>query len=354
MPSEPSARPPLGRLEKIDLFTYWQGEETDFTPWLAQEENLRHLGEALGMDLEVVAEDLQGGELPVDLLCRDGATDSLVLIENQLEMTDFAHLGQLISCVAELEVCNVVWIASQFSPQHQAALDWLNRVTQAEINFFGLEIELWRIGNAAMAVNFNPVSLPEGWAQAEAESETEPKETEPEVVEPPLTEEQQQNLAFWSGLCQQLDRRGSIVKPGTPEPLEAMRFSIGRAGFRLIASLDREDTHLYVELHLTGEDAHPHFYLLALEQDMIESELGLPLVWDDHADEKACGIYCVLPEVDLGDLDRWPEYYHWLSDHLERFHEVFAERVKHLNATDYQPLPDYSFNPLSGSLILPS
>ncbi|MBD0268535.1 MAG: DUF4268 domain-containing protein [Cyanobacteria bacterium Co-bin8] len=349
MPSEPSARPPLGRLEKIDLSTYWQGEETDFTPWLAQADNLKLLGDALGMELEVVIEEQQVGAFQVDLLCRDQATDRWVLIENQLETTDFSHLGRLITYAAGLDVCNVVWIASHFSAEHRAALDWLNQITQEEISFFGLEIELWRIGNVAMAANFNPVAQPQSWVQTVPEVEV-----VPEVEEEPLTETQQQNLDFWSGLCQQIERRGSIVKPGTPEPIDAIRFAIGRACFRLITSINREDGCLYTELHLAGEDAHPHFYLLAEEQETIEMEMGLPLIWDDHADDKACAIYCALPNVDLNDLERWPEYYHWLCDHLERFHEVFAERVKHLNATDYQPLPDYSFNPARGSLILPS
>lgn len=343
MPSEPSSRPPLGRLEKIDLSTYWQGEETDFTPWLAQADNLKLLGDSLGMGLEIVAEEQRVGAFQVDLLCRDMATDDWVLIENQLEATDFDHLGRLMTNAAGLQVKNVVWIASHFSSEHRAALDWLNQITQEDINFFGLEIELWRIGDSAMAANFSPVSQPNGWTRTVAKA-----------TEEHLTEIQRQNLDFWSGLCHQLERRGSIVKPGTPETKDAMGFAIGRAGFRLYASIDREDACLYTELHLSGEDAHPHFYLLAEAQAAIEAEMGLGLTWDDQAGEKACAIFCTLAEADLNDREHWPGYYRWLCDCLEQFHEVFAERIKHLNASDFQPMPDYSFNPLHGSLILPN
>lgn len=352
MPSEQSSRPPLGRLEKIDLSTYWQEEDTDFTPWLAQADNLKLLGDALGMALEVVADDPHAASLPVDLLCRDQLSDRLVLIENQLAATDFNHLGRLITYAATLDACNIVWIAGRFSPEHCAALDWLNQVTQAEVSFFGLEIELWRIGSAAMAVNFNPVSQPP--QRDIANNPPEPVEVIEEIVEEPLSETEQQNLDFWNGLCRHLERRGSIVKPGTPESKEVMGFAIGRAEFRLYASIDREDNCLYVELLLSGEDALPHFYLLAEEQPEIEAELEMGLAWEDQAGEKACAIYCTLPEARLDEVERWPNYYHWLCNCLERFHEVFADRIKHLNATDYQPLPDYSFNPLHGSLSLPS
>ena len=43
----------LGRLEKIDLRTYWKKEATDFTPWLAKEENIQLLSETIGIELEV-------------------------------------------------------------------------------------------------------------------------------------------------------------------------------------------------------------------------------------------------------------------------------------------------------------
>ncbi len=47
----------LGRLEKLDLRTYWKRESTDFTPWLAQEENIQLLSETIGIELEVQSQE---------------------------------------------------------------------------------------------------------------------------------------------------------------------------------------------------------------------------------------------------------------------------------------------------------
>ena len=44
---EPSV---FGRLEAVQLRKYWR-DERELTPWLAQEENLTLLGEAVGMNL---------------------------------------------------------------------------------------------------------------------------------------------------------------------------------------------------------------------------------------------------------------------------------------------------------------
>ncbi len=43
----------LGRFEKVDLREYWKDEARDFTPWLAQEDNLELLGETIGLQIEL-------------------------------------------------------------------------------------------------------------------------------------------------------------------------------------------------------------------------------------------------------------------------------------------------------------
>ncbi len=50
------AQPNLGRLEHVELRDIWATEATDFTPWLARPENLVVLGETLGIDLELEAQ----------------------------------------------------------------------------------------------------------------------------------------------------------------------------------------------------------------------------------------------------------------------------------------------------------
>ena len=362
MTSKPSQKIPLGRLEKVDLRTCWNEEDAEFTLWLTQAENIKLLGDAIGMELEVLSQN-QFNLLSSDILCRDPLSDRWVLIENQLEITDVTHLGQLLATMASLQAATVIWIAGSFTTEHRATLNWLNQMTLPEFRFFGLEIELWRIGKS-VAPRFSLVVQPTEGIDVETEVADQEELAEelleelPEELPARLTEEQEQNLEFWDGLCQQLERRGSIVKPSDPSTECDMSFAIGRAGFRLYTRINKEANCLSVGLLLSGEDAKPHLYLLEEEREAIETEVGVPLEWADSSHEKNsanqnCYTYFVLTEADFADRDRWKDYYQWLCLYLEQFHEVFADRIKHLNANDYHPLPDYSFNPLKPSAILP-
>lgn len=59
----------------------------------------------------------------------------------------------------------MVWIAERFTEEHRATLDWLNERTDDTINLFGLEIELWRIGDSPIAPKFNIISQPNDWSR---------------------------------------------------------------------------------------------------------------------------------------------------------------------------------------------
>ena len=103
----------LERLKKIDLRKAWKSEDQEFTPWLANEENLELLGDTIGIELELVAQEKDVGPFRADILCKNTENESYVLIENQIEKTDHKHLGQLLTYASGLEAVTIIWIASQ-------------------------------------------------------------------------------------------------------------------------------------------------------------------------------------------------------------------------------------------------
>ena len=72
-------------------------EARDFTKWLSEPENLEQLSDEIGIGIELVQVEASVGRYSVDILAREENTGRKIIIENQLEMTDHSHLGQLIT-----------------------------------------------------------------------------------------------------------------------------------------------------------------------------------------------------------------------------------------------------------------
>ena len=78
----------LSKITKVDLRDCWQNEATDFTPWLATEDNMSLLADALGMnELEVKAQEEHVGPFRADILCVDSGTDKLLSLIHISEPT---------------------------------------------------------------------------------------------------------------------------------------------------------------------------------------------------------------------------------------------------------------------------
>lgn len=61
----------LGKLEKVDLREIWANEATEFTPWLAREENLAIPGNTLGgIELELEGTEQNVGPFNADIVCK--------------------------------------------------------------------------------------------------------------------------------------------------------------------------------------------------------------------------------------------------------------------------------------------
>ena len=155
----------LGRLKKVDLRKYWKSENRDFTPWLAEEENIAVLSDALGIELEVEKVEYQLGSFVADIIARDSGVNSKIVIENQLEKTDHKHLGQIITYASSMEADIMIWICAKATEEHRQAIEWLNNHTDEDILFFVCEIELYSIGDSDLAPKFNVVVKPNEWAK---------------------------------------------------------------------------------------------------------------------------------------------------------------------------------------------
>lgn len=316
----------LGKLEPVDPRQVWPHEAGDFTPWLAQPENLAILGDIIQLDLELAATEQFVGPYRADIVCKDTVTGDLVLIENQLEYTDHNHLGQILTYAAGLSAATIIWIARRFTDEHRAALDWLNNVTMPGINFFGLEIELWRIGDSPPAPKFNIVCKPNDWVKEIAKTRQESAGD--------LTERRQMQLEYWTQFSAYIAEHSTLIKPRKALPQYWMDFAIGRSGFALVTYISVEERYIAVGLNIYGLDSATRLRALYESKDAIEREIGSPLRWNELTDKKS-RISLARHDTDPSDRDQWPEQHRWLLETLEAFHRAFARRIKNLDVSVY-------------------
>lgn len=319
----------LGRLQKVDLREAWISEFRDFTPWLAQEENLALLGETIGIELELESQETEVGPFRADILCKDTTTNNWVLIENQLERTDHSHLGQLLTYAAGLNAVTIVWIAQRFTEEHRAALDWLNEHTDDKINLFGLEIELWRIGNSPIAPKFNIISQPNEWSRTVQQAAAGGGE---------VSEHKQLQLRFWTGFKEYMESKGSFVRCQKPSPQHWMNHAIGRSGSHLcsIVSIWNSETNtrgpeIRAELIMNGPNAKLEFVALEKQRDFIEKALDFPLTWHNPENKAVCRLY-TRQNADFTNQELWLQQFEWLRQRLETMHKVLASIVRNLKA----------------------
>lgn len=320
----------LGTLQRIELRDIWVSEAQDFTPWLAQEENLSALASVLGFELELEAQEQNVGPFRADILCKNTDDGSWVLIENQLERTDHVHLGQLLTYAAGLQAVTIVWVAARFTDEHRAALDWLNEITDDSFQFFGLEVELWRIGDSPAAPKFNVVSKPNDWTRSVSKAA---KKIENEA----LTDTKALQLEYWASFREYLQAQNSKIKPQKPLPQHWSTITIGRAGFHMGALLNSRENRISVELYMNDDNAKAYFGLLSEQREKIEQELGFSLDWMELPDRKSSRLVVHANDRDPADKSAWHEYHQWMMEKLDKIDGVFRSRIKELDANAWQP-----------------
>jgi len=310
----------LSKLERAPLRDAWRHEASDFTPWLAETENLNALADALGLDdLELVATEHWVGEFKLDILCTAGADQ--VIIENQLEKTNHSHLGQILTYAAGIGAKKVIWVAEIFRAEHIAALEFLNQNTTDDLNFFGVQVELWRIEDSPLAPKFEVVVRPNEWSKVGRE------QAKAATTASPV---KQQQLRLWQQLAAKLATEAAYIKPQKPLPAHWLNNSIGRAGFSLTSTANYRDGRLGVEIYIQHADSKKMYRALLDKRTEIEAALGFELDWQELPDAHSCRIASWRTGCPINDEGQWPVYLDWYVDRLKKMNEVFRPLIQKL------------------------
>lgn len=304
----------LGRLSVVAAREVWPHEALDFTPWLLG--NVDVLSDLLGMDLVLEVAEHPVGNFSLDLKGYDEATNRTVIVENQLELSDHTHLGQILTYAAGTDPTTIVWITTGFRPEHRAAIDWLNERTDEDTRFFGVEIQVVRIGDSPPAPAFKLIAQPNDWEKQVKSAST--------AVAGEVTERGRLYWDFWELTRNRIQSQHPSWSRATTSTVASWySMSLGTTGCVLEMSFAR--IGLCAQIAFDDRDADlntARFEAIRARRAEFEQALGEPPVWDDMPGRKSARIVVRSTFPDVTSVEHWPQMIDWLIEAQRRLRET--------------------------------
>ena len=253
----------LDHLKKVELRKVWPHEALDFTKWLSCAANLNMLGEAVGVELELIETESSVGSFNVDIYAQEVGTGRKVIIENQLEDTNHDHLGKVITYAAGKGAQVIIWVVAHARDEHRQAIEWLNEHTDNDFGFFLVEIGLWTIGDSKPAPSFNVVEQPNEWTKALKLSEN-------------LSETERVKLSYWTKYREIARSTPSFLKmfsPHKPTKDHWTTLRCGTSAYHIALLIDTQHGRTGIEFYVPDDKEIGHKVIE--NAALFEERLGL-------------------------------------------------------------------------------
>lgn len=308
----------FSELKKMPLREKWKNEASDFTPWL--ESNIQMLGDALGIDIEVVDREASVGDFSLDLLAKDLGSSRTVIIENQLTQTDHDHLGKLLTYAAGFDASIVVWISGEVRDEHRQAIEWLNQRTDTETQFFAVVLEVLQIDDSKPALDFKLVVSPNEWQKSKKQKTSTNSSSRGEKYK-----------SYFQVLIDELRETHKFTGAKVGVAQNCYNFSGGFGGISYAAWFATgRKVRAYVAIRQkTDENRIKIFNMLEEQKGKIESNFDSSLEWTRDAEKSLSRITISRDgdgDIELSDSEL-EEIREWHIENLLKLKKVFQPEI---------------------------
>jgi hypothetical protein len=293
--------------------------ETAFTSWMSKSENLKELGEILGIEIEDIDAKTQGyvGKYKFDILAFEANTGSKILIENQYNKTNHDHLGKIITYASGVDAKYIIWTTEEVNDEHKSAIDWLNKFTDEEISFYLVKTNAIKTGDYEPSLKYEVVCKP--------------NEFQKEIKQEIATAEESNSFYphFFESFRAYVKDQKDFKEIVNQKPSRGHWYSItvGASGVKISLTASKLRKEIACELYIT-ENKELFDFLYKNKTD-IENKLNYELDWQRLKDEtKASRIEIVknIPEKHFANLPTFEnnkEVYDWYYEKTLDFKKVF-------------------------------
>lgn len=308
----------LGKMKEVDLRSVWVHEQYDFSKWLAEEENIKTLGEVLNLSLTDVETEQFVGSYRCDIICKDELTGNSVLIENQLEQTNHDHLGKIITYASGLDAGVVVWIVATAKDEHASAIEWLNKHTDDSISFFLIEVHAYTIGDSDPAPMFKIIEQPNDFA----------KTVKALADKGELNEREKYRLDYWNQFNDVIDQRGRPFNKHKATIDHWYTIAVGSSKCHISIDLVNKEHKIRVGLWI--RDNKELFDYLFDNKEEIEKVFGMKLDWDRLEGKKASVICTYISGLNFKHQDNYPELMNKSIDLVIKLREAVTPFIEQM------------------------
>lgn len=276
----------LGTLKTISIRNIWPKEACDFTPWLAQPENMNRLGEKLGISFGPAYIEEPVGSYRADIFTTENSIERQnVIIENQFDTTDHDHLGKIITYASGKNANIIIWIAETARDEHRSAVQWLNEHTDDDISVFLITVKLVQIDDSKPAPIFEIIESPNGWHRAIKNKNT-------------LTNLHKERLDFWERFIDYASRDNNFFhtfrkRKASTKPYYDLPFDDDKRYYFYLSNTIQNGAKEYgISAYMVHQK--PLYARLKANAVHIEREIGAQLIWEEF--NAICTIKWIAPD----------------------------------------------------------
>lgn len=209
----------------------------------------------------------------------------------------------------------IVWVSTDIREEHRQALDWLNQRTDTKTDFFGVVIEIIRVGQSKPAIQFRVVVSPNEWQKASKKQSVEA-----------TSERSEKYRQYFQVLIDDLREQHRFTAARKGQPQNWYTFSSGDSRFvygHKFANGGRASTEIYIDSGDAeiNEELFQHFLK---QKEVIEAQIGSPLEWEKLEGKRACRV-ALYRDGSIEDSDETlQEIRDWAVQNLLKFKKIFT------------------------------
>lgn len=221
----------------------------------------------------------------------------------------------MITYASAFEASVIIWVVTDFNEEHKQAIDWLNRSISDRVNFFLIQVEVYKIDDSLPAPKFNVICEPNNWSRMIQSSASGNNVSDTKLLQ----------MGYWEQLIECARQSSNCLNFGSKaRPQHWYNLAFGTSRARVVLTLNTQKKVLGCEIYIPKDKEL--FDLFFEKKTEIETAIGYELNWMRLDNAAASRIQTTL-DGDVTDKASWAKLNEWCLDTSAKFAKIFGDHL---------------------------